>query len=165
MLIENVRRELAATNPDLPFLDPRTMTEHISASMVAQFIGASMLSGFGAIALILKTVVLYGVLSYTVSQRKREMAIRAAIGAPPKAVMILVIKQGLTLTMAGLIIGTVLALAGGRLLQSQLLGISSADPLTYAGIILLLAAVALGACYVPARRAAKVDPLVALRYE
>jgi predicted permease len=164
-LAETVRGSFAAADANLPFLDPRTMAEHMGAATFRQFFGASMLSGFGALALLLVAVGLYGVLSYAVAQRTRELAIRAALGASPKDMTRLVLKQGLTLTGVGLVLGTGLALAAGRLLQSWLLGASAADPLTFVGIPLLLVAVALLACLVPARRATRVDPMVALRYE
>src|SRR4029453_3745336 len=127
ILTETVRREFATTNTQLPFLDPRTMSEHISASTFVQVIGASMLSGFGILALLLAVVGFSGVLSYVVSLRTRELGIRAALGSSPKNVMNLVLKQGMILVVIGLAIGALISLAVGRLLQSQLLGIGSAD--------------------------------------
>jgi predicted permease len=165
LLTETVRREFAATNTQLPFLDPRTMSEHISASTFVQVVGASMLSGFGILALLLAAVGLYGVLSYVVSLRTRELAIRAALGAAPNDVMNLVIKQGMTLVVIGLAIGSAMSFVVARLLQSQLLGVEPTDALTFVAVILLLTGVALIAAIIPARRAMKVDPLVALRYE
>jgi predicted permease len=164
-LVETLRGTFAATNADLPFLDPRTMTEHMAAATFRQFFGASMLSGFGALALLLVGIGLYGVISYAVTQRTRELAIRMALGAESQDVMRLVLKQGLRLTLVGLVIGSGLAFIAGRLLQSQFLGASANDPLPFVGVIVLLVAVALVACFIPARRATKVDPLVALRYE
>ncbi|HEU4933871.1 MAG TPA: ABC transporter permease [Pyrinomonadaceae bacterium] len=162
---ETIRRELTAINGQLPFLDPRTMSEHISAATFVQVVGASMLSGFGILALLLASVGLYGVLSYVVSLRRRELAIRAALGAAPKDVMNLVIKQGMTLVVIGLVIGAAISFAVARLLQSQLLGVEPTDLMTFITVILLLSAVALIASFIPARRAMKVDPLLALRYE
>ncbi|HJQ25196.1 MAG TPA: ABC transporter permease [Blastocatellia bacterium] len=164
-LVEPLRHEFATLNVNLPLLDPRTMTEHMSATTFVQLFGGAMLSGFGLFALLLAGIGLYGVLSYVVAQRSREIAIRIAVGATPKDVLGLVLKQGLALVLTGLVIGAALALAAGRLLQSQLLGISANDPLTFVGVTLLLIGVALGACFVPARRATRVDPMVALRYE
>jgi predicted permease len=164
-LAEAARSEFAAVNVDLPFLDPRTMTEHIAASTFSQLVGASMLSSFAALALVIAAVGLYGVLSYIVNQRTREIAIRLAIGASPKNVIGLVVRRGLTLTGIGVILGWGAGLAAGRLLQSQLLGVTASDPWTLVGAATLLVGVALGACFVPARRASKVDPMVALRYE
>jgi predicted permease len=164
-LAETLRAAFAATNADLPFLDPRTMTEHMGAATFRQFFGASMLSVFGALALMLVALGLYGVLSYAVTQRTRELAIRVALGASATDVTRLVVRQGMTMTAAGLVVGTGLALAAGRLLQSYLLGASETDPLTLVVIPLILVVVSLLACLVPARRATKVDPMVALRYE
>ena len=164
-LTESVRREFTTTNSQLPFLDPRTMSEHISAATFVQTVGASMLSGFGILALVLSAVGLYGVLSYVVSLRTRELAIRAALGAAPKEVMSLVLKQGMVLVIVGLAIGSVLSLLVARFLKSQLLGVEPSDPLTIITVVLLLIVVALVASFLPARRAMKVDPLVALRHE
>jgi ABC-type antimicrobial peptide transport system permease subunit len=141
------------------------MSEHISASTFVQVVGASMLTGFGILALMLAAVGLYGVLSYVVTLRTRELALRAALGATPRDVMRLVIKQGMTFVVIGLAIGSAISFAAGRLLQSQLLGVEPTDPLTFVTVILLLSGVALVACLLPARRAMKVDPLIALRYE
>jgi len=124
-----------------------------------------MLSGFGILALVLSAVGLYGVLSYVVSLRTRELAIRAALGAAPKEVMSLVLKQGMALVIVGLAIGSVLSLLVARFLKSQLLGVEPSDPLTIITVVLLLIVVALVASFLPARRAMKVDPLVALRHE
>jgi putative ABC transport system permease protein len=164
-LTETVRHAFTATNAQLPFLDPRTMSEHISAATFVHTVGASMLSGFGVLALLLAAVGLYGVLSYIVSLRTRELAIRAALGAAPNDVMRLVIRQGMTLVAVGVAIGLGISLIVARLLQSQLLGVEPTDPLTFVTVISLLTAVALVASFIPARRAMKVDPLVALRYE
>ena len=165
LLTETVRREFAATNSQLPFLDPRTMSEHISAATFVQVVGASMLSGFGILALLLAAVGLYGVLSYVVGLRKRELAIRAALGAAPKDVVRLVMRQGMTMVGIGLVIGAPISFLVARLLESQLLGVEPTDPVTFVGVIALLTAVALVASFIPARRAMKVDPLIALRYE
>jgi predicted permease len=164
-LTETVRREFSRTNTQLPFLDPRTMSEHISAATFVQVVGASMLSGFGVLALILAAVGLYGVLSYVVSLRSRELAIRAALGASPGDVMRLVLRQGMALVVIGLVAGSVISFFAARVLQSQLLGVDPTDPLTFISVITLLSIVALVASFIPARRATKVDPLVALRYE
>ena len=164
-LTEVMRGEFAAVNADLPFLDPRTMTEHIAASTFTQLVGASMLSSFAVLALVIAAVGLYGVLSYVVNQRTREIAIRLAVGAAPRDVIRLIVRQGLTLTLIGVSLGGGLGLAAGRILQSQLAGMSSSDPLTFVGAGMLFTGVALGACFVPARRAARVDPMVALRYQ
>jgi predicted permease len=165
LLSEPVRGVFAVINANLPFLDPRTMAEHMSASMFRQFFGASILSVLAALALLIAAVGLYGVLSYVVTQRTGEIAIRMALGATPKDVLGLVLKEGLGMTIVGLVIGSLLSLAVGRLLQSQLLGVGANDPLSFAGMAVVLLGVAMGACFVPARRATKVDPMIALRYE
>jgi putative ABC transport system permease protein len=165
LLAEPVRNTMTTLNANLPFLDPRTLLDHIGAATIVQFIGASMLSVFGSLALALAAVGLYGVLSYIVSQRRREIAIRMAIGAAPRDVLWMILKQGLVLTATGSGIGAGLALAAGRLLGSNVPGVAAADPLTFGVVTLLLGAVAALACYVPARRATKVDPMAALRSE
>ncbi|MGH9839010.1 MAG: FtsX-like permease family protein, partial [Blastocatellia bacterium] len=165
LLTEPLRREFAAVSADLPFLEPRTLLEHISASSFVQFIGAAMLSAFGVLALLMSAVGLYGVLAYIVSQRRREIAIRLALGAQGRDVLRLMLSQGMRLIACGLGLGLLAALAAGRLLRSQLPGVNPYDPLTFAAIALLLAAVALLACWIPARRAAQVDPMIALRCE
>lgn len=164
-LIENVRGAFGATNGDLPFLDPRTMTEHMAASTFRQTFSASMLSGFGILALLLVSFGLYGIVSYAVAQRKRELAIRIALGASTGNVMGLVLKYGFGTTLTGLAVGLCLALMVGRVVKSQLFGASASDPATFVGIPLLLMIVSLLACWLPARRATKVDPLEALRSE
>ncbi len=164
-LTETVRREFTAANASLPFLDPRTLLDYISGPNFLQFIGAACSGGFGALALLLAAVGMYGVLAYTVSQRRREIAIRLALGATSRDVLRLVLWRGVKLMIAGVAVGTGLALVAGRLLVSQLVNVSPGDPLTFVVVTLLLAAVALLACWIPARRAAKVDPAVALRFE
>jgi predicted permease len=141
-LTEVVRREFASVNASLPFLDPRTLDEHISASRFAQFIGATMLSGFGALTLLLAAVGIYGLLSWIVAQRQRELAIRMALGATRGNVLRLALGQGLRLTIIGVVIGAGLAIGAGRLLSRQLLEISPNDPLTIVTTVLLLISVA-----------------------
>ncbi len=164
-LIEPLRKELEAEAASLPFLDPRSMSEQIIPATIGQRMGARMLALFGGLALLLAAIGLYGVMSYSVGQRTREIGVRLALGADIRDVTGMVLRQGLLLTGIGLLAGGVLSLFAGRLLQSQLFGLSPADPITFGGLALLLALVATGASLLPARRAARVDPLVALRSE
>ena len=127
--------------------------------------GAALLTLFGGLALILAGVGVYGVLSYSVNQQRHEIGIRRALGAQGTDVLRLVVGQGLRLAVAGLVLGLLMAVLFARLLASLLFGVSATDPWTFLGVAGVLLLVALFACYVPARRATTVDPLVALRYE
>jgi predicted permease len=164
-LIEPLRKELAAAEATLPFLDPRSMSEQIIPATIGQRMGARMLALFGVLALLLAAIGLYGVMSYTVSQRTREIGVRLALGAERGGVMRLVLRQGLRLTAVGLVIGGALSLGAGVLLRSQLFGLSPADPLTFGVLVVLLGVVAALASLVPARRAARIDPIISLRSE
>ena len=164
-LANHVRREIAAIDAEMPLIAMRTMQEYIGGRFSLPDLFSSLLVTFGVVGMALATVGLYGIMTYSVSRRTREIGVRMALGAPPQRVLGLVLTQGMKLTLVGLGIGFVLALAAGRGLSSMLYGVSGSDPLTFAAIAVLLAIVALVACYIPARRAAKVDPLIALRYE
>jgi predicted permease len=155
-------RDVAA---DLPLLDVRTLAEHTSASSFAQQLGAYMLSGFGLLALLLSAIGIYGVMAYSVGRRTREIGVRVALGATGRSVVQLVVGRALRLAGIGLVLGGAAAIAVGQLLRSQLVGVSPYDPLTFLSIAALLGAVALTASWIPARRAARIDPMVALRYE
>jgi len=164
-MTETVRRQIAAIHPDVPFFDPGTLAEHMAASTFLQTVGATMLGSFGSMALLIAAAGIYGVLSYNVAQRRREIAITMALGASPRNVMGNVLGYGLRMTALGLLIGGTLALAIGRLVERQLFGVRPADPFTFAATALLLAVVAVAACAVPAWRATRVDPLTALKSE
>jgi putative ABC transport system permease protein len=137
----------------------------MSQALWAPRMGAALLTLFGVLALILAGVGVYGVLSYSVNQQRHEIGIRRALGAQEGHVLRLVVGQGLRLSVVGLVVGLLLAALFTRLLASLLFGVSSTDPWTFLGVTTILALVAVVACYVPARRALQVDPLVALRYD
>ena len=164
-MIEPLRQSFREIDPDVPFLDPRSMDEHMSAALFANRLGGWLLSVFGLLALTLSTVGIYSVVSYTVSRRIREIGLRVALGAAKKDVIGLIVGHSMRLVLLGLLIGGGLGVVVGQLLRSQLFGISPSDPLTFGAIALLLIAVALFASWLPARRAARIDPLVALKSE
>jgi putative ABC transport system permease protein len=160
-----IRGQLKAMDPDQPITDMRTMTEVISRSVWQPRLYAILFGVFAAVALALASVGIYGVMAYSVSERTREIGIRLALGAQRRDVLKLVVAQGVTLALIGAGIGLGAALALTRLMQTLLFEVSPTDPLTFAGLAALLSVVALLACYLPARRATKVDPMIALRCE
>jgi predicted permease len=162
-----VQNEVRAIDPEVPVFASQTMEQLITNSR-ATFMRrypAYLIGIFAAVALLLALVGIYGVISYAVTQRTREIAIRVALGARSADVLKLVLRHGLLLAGVGVSFGVVGALALTRLMSGLLFGVSAADPAVFGGVSLLLMAVALAACLVPARRATKVDPMVALRYE
>jgi putative ABC transport system permease protein len=165
VLAQPLRREVHQINPELPVFGERTMEEVVAASLSQRRFALQVVGAFGVLALLLAGVGVYGVVSYSVSQRTREIGIRLALGSTTGAILRRVLGQGLRLALAGVGAGLLAALAVTRLLSGLLFGVAPTDPLTYAGLALLLIAVALLACYVPARRAMRVDPLSALRHE
>jgi predicted permease len=164
-MIGAIRSEVQKLDANLPLYDVRTFTEHVGVSLFPARIAATLSSSFGLLALILSTIGIYGVVSYSVAQRTREIGIRMALGAQSVDVLRLIAGRGMALALVGISIGIVIAFAFTRFMESLLYGVSATDPVTFAVITLLLAAVALAACYIPARRATKVDPMVALRHE
>ena len=164
-MINALRREVQALDPTLPLYDVKTLTEHMQVPLFPARTAATVLGSFGVLALVLAAIGIYGVMSYVVAGRTREIGVRMALGAQASDVLRLIVRQGMTLAIVGLACGLVAAFAAARLLTGLLYGVSPSDPLTFAGVALLLGAVALLACYVPARRATKIDPMVALRYE
>jgi predicted permease len=160
-----LRREVNALDRNLPVHSIQPLSEHLSATLTPQRLLAGLGAGFGLLALLLAGVGLYGLLAYTFAQRTPEIGVRMALGAQTGAVLRLVVTQGMKLALAGVGFGLVAAFGLSRLLKGLLFGVSALDPLTFVASPLLLIVVAMLACYVPARRAAKTDPLAALRHE
>jgi len=164
-VVSAIRREVAALDPNLPVQHIETLREQVDLYLWPARMSAGLVTALGGVGLLLAAIGLYGVMSYAVAQRTREIGIRMALGARGRDVLGAVIGQGMRLTLAGVAIGLAAAWALTRFLESLLYGVSARDPLTFVGVPLALAAVAWLACYIPARRATKVDPLVALRRE
>jgi predicted permease len=164
-LLAAMRTEIAALDKELPLSDVRTLEQIASAAVARTRFTMLLLAVFAGVALLLAAVGIYGVVSYSVTQRTHEIGIRVALGAQRRDVIGLVARQGMTLVVAGMGAGLAAALVLTRVMSSLLFGVSAADPITFAGIAVLLMGVALGACFVPARRAMKMDPMVALRHE
>lgn len=163
--LASLRRVTQAIDGDFPLARMSTQEDQAIGTLTAERSLATLLSLFSGLALLLASIGLYGVIAYSTARRTREIGIRVALGAHRADVLRMVLKQGMRLTLVGVAIGLVGAIAASRALASQLFGVTSADPLTFAGVALTLVAVALAACYIPARRAANVDPINALRYE
>ena len=160
-----VRNEMRQIDPALPVRNLRSMDELVSRSIAPQRFNLSLLSLFSGLGLLLAAIGIYGVTAYSVSQRTQEIGLRMALGAQVADVLKLVLRQGMALTLVGVGLGLIVSLALTRMMKSLLFGVSATDPLILAGVALLVLLVAGLACYIPARRATKVDPLVALRYE
>jgi putative ABC transport system permease protein len=164
-LIAAVRDQVRELDPDLPVTRIMPMTEVVARSVWQPRLYTALFGVFAAVALILATVGIYGVMSYSVTQRTREIGLRMALGAQRQDVLKLVVGRGIILASIGVGVGLAAAVGLTRLMTSLLFGVTATDPFTFAAVSVLLTGVALGACFVPARRAAKVDPMVALRYE
>ena len=164
-LVKSVREIISQAGDNLPLNGVRTQTEQIDQILFQERLMARLSSCFGALALVLACIGLYGLLSYEVARRLREIGIRLALGAQQRNLLRLVVGQGILLALIGAVIGIAAALGVTRFMASMLFGIKATDPATFIGVTIMLIVVALAACYIPARRAMKVDPTVALRYE
>jgi len=164
-IVGAVRQEVKALDPDQPISAVKRMSDWVDSSVSSQRYSTTLLAAFAALAMILAATGIYGVMSYTVAQRTHEIGVRMALGARRRDVLKLVVRHGMLLTLVGVIIGVAGALGLTRVMASLLFGVTAKDPLTFVAVAGLLSAVAFIACFVPALRATKVDPLVALRYE
>jgi predicted permease len=162
---DSVAREVRAVDPEVPVFAARTMSEVVSRALSSRRFAMLLLMLFAGLALVLSAIGIYGVMAYSVNQRFHEIGVRLALGAQPGDVLGLVLRHGVSMALAGAAIGEVVAIALTRWMAGLLYGVTSTDPLTYVIAPALLGLVALLACFVPARRAAKVDPIVALRFE
>ena len=163
--VATIRRAVASVDPDLPLAAPKSMDSLIDSSLGSRRFAMLLLGGFALLALVLASVGLYGVMSYTVTQRSRELGVRLALGAGTNDVLGLVLRQGVNLALVGVVVGLSAAFLLTRVMNSMLFGIGATDPITFVTIPLVLMAVAALATYLPARRATRTDPIVALRAE
>lgn len=164
-MIGVLRNEIRAVSSDLLLANIATLDEQVVESLLRERLLAALALMFGLLALLLACIGLYGVIAYDVARRTREIGIRMALGALPRDALRPVVRQGVALTLAGVTSGLAMAVPATRWLESLLYGVSATDPVTFVGITTILLIAALLACYLPARRAAKVDPLIALRGE
>jgi ABC-type antimicrobial peptide transport system permease subunit len=163
--IAAIRRESAVIDPAITIFDAQPMTEYISGSLFGAKITADLLSLLSGIGLLLAAMGLYGVMAYSVAQRTREFGVRVAMGARQRDILGLILRESANLTLVGVAAGLILAAASTRIVANQIYSVSPLDPLTFSEVGLVLMAVAFAASYLPAQRAAKVDPIVALRNE
>jgi putative ABC transport system permease protein len=160
-----LRQAVAAVDPSVPVSEVKTMEHIVGESVTQPRFNVFLLGMFSAIALLLSVAGIYGVTAYTVTQRTHELGIRLALGAQIGDVLRMILAQGMAVIGIGIVIGLVAAFGLMRLMKTLLFGVTATDPLTFVGITVVLIAAGLLACYLPARRATKVDPLEALRYE
>jgi ABC-type antimicrobial peptide transport system permease subunit len=160
-----VRRALSAGDPSLPLSDIRSGSQVLAQTIAPRRFLVLLLGSFAGLAVVVAGVGIHGVMAYVVGPRTREIGVRPALGARPAQVLRQVLRDGLAVVGVGMAAGVLAALALSRLIRGFLFDVSPTDPATYAGVLLALVAVAGAACYVPARRAARIDPMVALRYE
>jgi putative ABC transport system permease protein len=164
-LISSLREQVAALDKDLILFSAKTMKEQIESTLWQQRTAAGLIGIFGLLAVALAAIGIYGVIAHSVAQRTREIGIRMALGADAAGVRGMILKQGLALALVGVAFGAAAAFALTRLMSSLLYEVSPADPLTFFVASIVLVGTALGACLIPARRATKVDPMIALRCE
>jgi putative ABC transport system permease protein len=162
---EEVRAMVQSVNPELPVYGAQTLGDAVSASLEQRRFSMDIVAAFAITALLLAALGIYGVISYLVSERTQEIGIRLALGARRGTILQMVLRQGLGLAMAGAALGLVGSVIVSHLMAGLLYGVMPTDPLTFVGVTLVLTGVALAACYIPARRAMRVDPMIALRYE
>jgi len=162
-MLSDVKNDLRNLDPDLPIYYVRTMEQRVNESLARRRFSMLLLGVFAGVALVLATIGVYGVMVYLVNQGTREIGIRMALGASQRNILSLVVRQGMALALSGVAIGLAAAFLLTHLIQSLLFGVGATDPLTFAGISLLLAVIASLASYIPAQRAARIDPLVLLR--
>jgi predicted lysophospholipase L1 biosynthesis ABC-type transport system permease subunit len=164
-LLIPIQAEIHKLAPDLPVTEAKTMQQSMRDELLEFRLGAEVAAAMGAIGLILAVIGIYGIVSFSTARRTREIGIRMALGGSARDVMSLILRQGAGMVIAGLGIGFLIALGVTRVMARLLIGVSPSDPATYATVALLLTVVALLACWIPARRATRVDPGAALRYE
>jgi putative ABC transport system permease protein len=164
-LFAAVREQVQSLDPTLPLFDVKTLTDHMKLALFPAKVAATVLGVFGFVALMLAAIGVYGITSYAVAQRTHEIGVRLALGAQLSDVLRLVLSHGLKLTIIGAAIGLLGAFLVTRAITGVLYGVSATDPITFGFVSVVLVGVALVACYVPARRATKVEPLIALRNE
>ena len=164
-MLAATKTEIRNLDPDLPMYHVRTMEQQVNESLAQRRFSTLLLGLFASVALALATIGIYGVMAYLVNQGTRELGIRIALGASQRNILTLVVRQGMMLAVSGVAIGLAAAFLLTRLMRSLLFGVEATDPITFAGISLLLATVTLLACYIPAHRAARIDPLISLRCE
>jgi ABC-type antimicrobial peptide transport system permease subunit len=160
-----VREQIHALDANLPIADVKTLRDQLDLSLFPSRVAAWTLGGFGVLALLLAAIGIYGVVSYSIAQRTREIGVRMALGAREKDVLRMVLGEGFLVIAIGLALGLLLAVAATRVIAGFLYGVGATDPITFVTVPLVLGLIALAASYIPARRATKVDPLTALRYE